>query len=1115
MARRGDFEGDPFWYKDAIIYELPVKAFYDGNNDGTGDFRGLTMKLDYLKDLGITALWLLPFYPSPLRDDGYDISDLLSVHPLYGTLRDFREFLREAHKREIRVITELVLNHTSDQHPWFQRARRAKPGSSHRNFYVWSDDPQKYADARIIFKDFETSNWTWDPVAGAYYWHRFYSHQPDLNYDNPAVQKAILQSIDFWMREGVDGMRLDAVPYLFEREGTNCENLPETYAFLRKLRAHVDANFEDRVLLAEANQWPEDAAAYFGSGDMCNMAFHFPLMPRMFMALETEDNFPLIDILNQTPPIPDNCQWALFLRNHDELTLEMVTDQERDYMYRIYARDPEARINLGIRRRLAPMLDNDHRKMKLLFALLVSLPGTPVIYYGNELGMGDNYHLGDRDGVRTPMQWSPDRNAGFSRADPQQLYLPTVIDYGYHYQTLNVETEEKSAASFLWFTRRVIALRKRHKAFGRGSLKIVPTSNNKIFAFIREYENEKILIAVNLSRLPQMSTLELSGYAGLVPEEFMSRNRFHRIEQDPYVLTFSPYGIFALLLGRAEAHPGQEAGEVLEVDSDWKDVFRGKHLETLENKILPRYVSGCRWFNGRMHRKYQIRIPETVPFSNGAREARIVLMNVEFSEGLPEFYIIPIGFAEGVEAARLWKKFPSAVIARITVGGRDGVLFDSMYGNWFAGEILRLIAGRKSQKLNSARLSAFTGTGLNPEHLKRNEPVRPSGIRTETNASVLFGKDYFLKLYRHPDRGTNPDLELNRFLTEKVNFRHVPAFAGGIELQLSSGESFTVGILQRYVHHQGSALGYFLSGLSRFYVAVLGRTDHVEVPQNTVSLLDLASGDIPIISADLPAGVSEEVIALLGVRTAQMHLALAGAKDPEMAPEDFSTLYQRSVLQAIQSHQKRVFESLSAKIAQFPRGMAPDTTGVLTLGDRILSIYRRIMTRKFSAKRIRVHGNYHLGHVLYTGKDFVIIDFEGDPNRPAGERRIKLSPLMDVAGMIRSFHYAAYRALFTSSEVRHKDIPVLEPWAELWHRTMAAVFLRSYLDTMNGSRLIPENRDDLEILLSCFLLDKAVDELGYELRNRPDWVCIPARGIRYLVESAGAPGAYGGGNSSD
>src|ERR1700678_3213198 len=480
----------PLWYKDAIIYEVHVRAFFDQNGDGMGDFAGLTQKLQYLQDLGVTAIWVLPFCPSPWRDDGYDISDYSNVHPAYGTLRDFQTFLREAHNRGLRVISELVLNHTSDQHVWFQRSRRAAPGSRWRNYYVWSDTPDKYRDARIIFKDFENSNWTWDPLAKAYYWHRFYSHQPDLNWDNPEVRQAMFEAMDFWFDLGVDGLRLDAVPYLFEREGTNCENLPETHEALRELRKHVDEKYRDRMLLAEANQWPEDAVAYFGNGYECNMAFHFPLMPRLFMALRMEDRYPITDILKLTPAIPDNCQWAMFLRNHDELTLEMVTDEERDYMYRTYARDREMRINLGIRRRLAPLLENDRPRIEMMNALLFSLPGTPVLYYGDEIGMGDNIFLGDRNGVRTPMQWSSDKNAGFSRANPQGLFLPIILDPEYHYEAVNVENQQGNLSSFLWWMRRIIAIRKRFPALGSGDFQMLAPENRKVLAYIRDYQTE-------------------------------------------------------------------------------------------------------------------------------------------------------------------------------------------------------------------------------------------------------------------------------------------------------------------------------------------------------------------------------------------------------------------------------------------------------------------------------------------------------------------------------------------------------------------------------------------------------------------------------------------------
>ncbi|HVZ17581.1 MAG TPA: maltose alpha-D-glucosyltransferase, partial [Terriglobales bacterium] len=544
---------DPTWYKDALIYELHVRAFYDSVMDGIGDFGGLTQKLDYLEDLGITAIWLLPFAPSPLKDDGYDIADYTDVHPSYGSLGDFQKFLREAHRRGIRVITELVLNHTSDQHLWFQRSRRAEPGSRWRNFYVWSDTPDKYRDARIIFKDFETSNWTWDPVAKAYYWHRFYSHQPDLNWDNPEVRQAMLNVLDFWFDLGVDGLRLDAVPYLIEREGTNCENLAETHAVLKEIRQHLDTKYRDRMLLAEANQWPEDSVAYFGNGDECHMAFHFPVMPRLFMALRMEDRYPITDILRLTPSIPQNCQWAMFLRNHDELTLEMVTDEERDYMYRTYAHDRQMRINLGIRRRLAPLLENDRRKIELMNALLFSLPGTPVIYYGDEIGMGDNVYLGDRNGVRTPMQWSADRNAGFSRANPQKLYLPVNIDPQYHYEAVNVEAQYNNPHSLLWWMKRMIAQRKHYQALGRGSLEFLHPSNHKVLAFVRQYEEERVLVVANLSRFSQGVELDLQRHQGTVPIEVFGHSHFPAVTDQPYFLSLGPYAFHWFHLQPKEA----------------------------------------------------------------------------------------------------------------------------------------------------------------------------------------------------------------------------------------------------------------------------------------------------------------------------------------------------------------------------------------------------------------------------------------------------------------------------------------------------------------------------------------------------------------------------------
>ncbi len=534
---------DPLWYKDAVIYQVGIRTFLDSNGDGNGDLAGLTSKLDYISWLGANTIWMLPFYESPLKDGGYDIADFRSIHPDFGTLDDFQHLLEEAHKRGIRVITELVVNHTSDQHAWFQSARSDR-NSPYRDYFVWSDTQDRYADARIIFTDTERSNWTWDHEAGQYYWHRFFSHQPDLNYDNPAVQQEILDVLGFWMDMGVDGVRLDAVPYLFEREGTNCENLPETHGFLKKLRKFVDDNYENRMLLAEANQWPSDVRAYFGDGDECHMAYHFPVMPRLYISLRKEERRPIVDIMEQTPDIPENCQWTMFLRNHDELTLEMVTDEERDYLYTEYARDPRMRINVGIRRRLAPLLDNSRRRIELLNALLLTLPGTPIIYYGDEIGMGDNIYLGDRDGVRTPMQWSPDRNAGFSRADPHALARPVIRDPLYSYESLNVEAQERLQTSLLWWMKRTIQLRKEYPVFGRGKIRFFDPENERILAFVREDEASTILVVCNLSRFAQCGNIDLREFEGLEPVDLYGRVHFPRIGELPYQFTFGPHDFF-------------------------------------------------------------------------------------------------------------------------------------------------------------------------------------------------------------------------------------------------------------------------------------------------------------------------------------------------------------------------------------------------------------------------------------------------------------------------------------------------------------------------------------------------------------------------------------------
>jgi len=698
-------DGDPLWYKDGVIYELHVRAFHDSDGDGIGDFLGLTEKLDYLEDLGVTAIWLLPFYPSPFKDDGYDVSDYTGVHPTYGTIRDFRVFLREANYRGLRVITELILNHTSDQHLWFQRARRAEPGSPRRDFYVWSHTAEEYKEARIIFKDFEASNWTWDAVAKAYYWHRFYSHQPDLNFDNPLVREAILRAIEFWLGLGVSGIRLDAVPYLYEREGTNCENLPEIHTFLKELRHQVDERFQNRMLLAEANQWSEDAIAYFGEGDECHMAYHFPLMPRMFMAIRMEDRFPIIDILRHTPPIPEVCQWALFLRNHDELTLEMVTDEERDYMYRMYAHDTQARLNLGIRRRLAPLLNNDRKKIELMNALLFSLPGTPIIYYGDEIGMGDNIYLGDRHGVRTPMQWSADRNAGFSHTNPQRLYLPVNIDPEYHYEAVNVEAQQSNPDSFLWWMKRLIVLRKRFKAFGRGSLEFLHPENRKILAFLRHYEDEDILVVANLSRQAQHTSLNLTEFNGKVPVEIFGQTEFPNIAEAPYSITLSPYSFYWFSLESKQPEridlsttPVEVLVPTLTLTGEWKNLYKRGMKLALKVALLG-YIRQRRWFGGKARYIRSSAIQDVIAMPYDSSEAHLILVRTEYSEGEPETYLLPITFALGERASQIVDELPQAVIAHLKLRGKDtdgeGIVHDALVEQDFRSALLMAMARRR------------------------------------------------------------------------------------------------------------------------------------------------------------------------------------------------------------------------------------------------------------------------------------------------------------------------------------------------------------------------------------------------------------------------------------
>ena len=1103
---------DPLWFKDAIIYELHVRAFFDSDGDGIGDFRGLGQKLDYLQDLGVTTLWLLPFCPSPLRDDGYDIADYSGIHPDYGTLRDFKTFLREAHKRGLRVITELVLNHTSDQHSWFQRARRAKAGSKWRDFYVWSDTTDRYGETRIIFKDFETSNWAWDPVAKAYYWHRFYSHQPDLNFENPHVHKAMFRVIDFWFGMGVDGLRLDAVPYLYEREGTNCENLPETHEFLQKLRAYVDGKYTDRLLLAEANQWPEDAVAYFAEGNECHMAYHFPLMPRLFMALRQEDRFPIIDILEQTPQIPDNCQWAMFLRNHDELTLEMVTDEERDYMYRVYASDPRMRINLGIRRRLAPLLGNHRRRIELMNGLLYSLPGSPIIYYGDEIGMGDNVYLGDRNGVRTPMQWSSDRNAGFSRANPQKLYLPIIIDPEYHYEATNVEAQQHSPHSLLWWMRRLNNLRNRFKAFGRGDIDYLHPENRKVLSFIRSYQNERILVVANLSRYSQFVELDLAEFNGMVPLEVYGRTEFPVIRDEPYFLSLGPHSFYWFALVSESVR--QEAVSVetwasrlqtLTVGVKWDSVFRGKSRAALE-EILPQYLHTRRWFGGKAQQIKYAHIQEVLSVPNGFPDGVFVLVRVEYLDGDGETYSLPLAYSSGTKAEKVLDEHAYSILARLRLRGRDkeGILYDAVVDKEFCLMMLEAMARRRRRKTAAGELQTTalaTGQKIRGELEKS---LEPSILQSEqSNTSVVFSKKLILKLFRKLEPGINPDLEIGRFLTEK-GFPHIPQVAAALEYRKSRQESTTLAILHSFVPNQGDAWEYTREGLGEYYTDAMTRQaelDSAVQPQKHV--LELVEEEISPQILDT-IGTYAEAARLLGQRTGELHVALASApEDPDFAPEAFSKLYQRSLYQSTRNLTRRVFQMLGRTLKRLPESLQSEAKEVLDKEGEILDCFQSVTRKKISAMRLRCHGDYHLGQVLWTGKDFVIMDFEGEPARPINERRIKRSPLRDVAGMLRSFHYAAYSGLFDFRERRglvvEEELEAMYFWARFWHVWVSVIFLKAYMEVAIQGDFLPESSEELRTLLDMYLLEKAIYEMGYELNNRPDWVKIPLQGIQQLL----------------
>jgi maltose alpha-D-glucosyltransferase/alpha-amylase len=1087
MIDRSDTE----WYRDAIIYQLHVKAFQDANGDGIGDFAGLMRRLDHVQELGVTAIWLLPFYPSPLRDDGYDISDYRSINPSYGTMKEFKAFVAEAHRRGLRVITELVINHTSDQHPWFQRARESKPGSAARDFYVWSDSDAKWPETRIIFTDTEKSNWTWDPVAGQFYWHRFYSHQPDLNFDNPRVLDEVLKVMRYWLDMGVDGLRLDAIPYLIERDGTNNENLPETHDVLKKIRAELDRNYSDRMLLAEANQWPEDTRPYFGEGDECHMGFHFPLMPRMYMALAQEDRHPITDIIRQTPEIPENCQWGIFLRNHDELTLEMVTDQERDYLWRTYADDRRARINLGIRRRLAPLMQNDRRKIELLNSLLMSMPGTPIVYYGDEIGMGDNYYLGDRDGVRTPMQWSADRNADFSRANPQQLYLPAIQDPVYGYQVINVESQQGDPSSLLNWTRRMIAVRKQHPAFGRGTMTLLYPRNRKVLTYVRETENEKVLCVANLSRTAQAVEIDLSRYKGAVPIELTGRSPFPPVGDLPYMLTLPAFGFYWFLLTEEGEAPRwhEQLPEILPEfitvttrDGRLMTALTGRERKQLEQDTLPQFLPLQRWFGAKDTPIESVSITPLIELKES--EHALVFIDVELG-GETQRYFLPITARWGEENLQTGAPKLSYTLAKIRRGPRVGALVDGVYDEALAETLLTTM--RDGGSFDSSDGEVVFRSGPLLSEIEDLGESRPLGVE-QSNVSIAFADKVILKLYRRLRAGEQPDVEVARFLTEEAGFANTPAFLGSIEHNSSNNELTTLAAAFAFVPNQGDAWAVITDALVRDLEEQDLRTGDPQEPEGEQDFeLSLAMGG------------------LLGQRTAELHRALAVETDKadfrteELTQDQLKTWVNEAVHEA-----ETVLESLKSARSGLSQEVAALADEVLSARESLLDRMKAASRQQPSGAISRIHGDYHLGQVLVAQGDFMIIDFEGEPRRPLSERRAKSSPLRDVAGMLRSFQYAAATALNLRRDAIGTISDHTRERAQLWHDTFARSFLEEYRAHSAETSTYPQDADFARALTDLFLLQKAFYEVGYELANRPTWLAVPLEGIRNLLQPEGS-----------
>ena len=1098
---------DPLWYKDAVIYQIHIKSFFDANNDGVGDLPGLLAKLDYIAELGVTAVWMLPFYPSPRRDDGYDIADYRGVHPEYGSLADLRHFVAAAHERGLRVITELVINHTSDQHSWFQRARRAPPGSPERDFYVWSDTDERYTGTRIIFIDTEKSNWTWDEEAQAYYWHRFYSHQPDLNFDNPRVLEEVLSVMRFWLDLGVDGLRLDAVPYLVEREGTNNENLTETHDVIKKIRAEIDVYAPGRMLLAEANQWPEDAQVYFGDGDECHMSFHFPLMPRMYMAIAREDRFPITDIMRQTPEIPATCQWAVFLRNHDELTLEMVTSSERDYLWETYASDKRARLNLGIRRRLAPLMQRDRRRIELMNGLLLSMPGTPVIYYGDEIGMGDNIYLGDRDGVRTPMQWSVDRNGGFSRADPAGLVLPPLMDPIYGYQAVNVEAQSADPHSMLNWMRRMLSVRKGHRAFGRGTQRFLYPGNRKVLAYLREWTaedggDETILCVSNLSRAAQAVELDLHEYAGRVPIDVVGGSVFPPVGQLTYLLTLPPYGFYWFLLASERALPSWHTPapeplpefSTIVVRNDLGELAASPARTLLEREVLPEYLPKRRWFSSKNETLHSVRFASLTQLKPD-RNNRSVLGEIEVrAGGRVERYCLPLGVVDEATCIPLAQQLG---LSRIRRGALIGFLTDGFASDDFTTDILSLLRAEKSLKIEGGTLRFSKTDRFDEVELPQPPTIRRLSAE-QSNSSQIIDDLLVLKIVRKVLPGIHPEAEISRYLTER-GYANTPPMYGEVTRVDDDGTPNTLIVVQGFVRNQGDGWSWTLDFLARAADDSVGDGEAE----------DLAHDDAYSNYASFAAS--------LGRRLAQLHEVFATPTDdaafrPEVANEADRYGWGNGAIEQLD----RAIEAMQAAMTRGDLDSPASAMAQRVIDRRtpLETLIRGLSARGTGSLRTRVHGDFHLGQVLVVGGDAYLIDFEGEPAKPMEQRRAHSCPLRDVAGMLRSFDYAGATAasrLEGGSEtatLRHAQL------LDRFRHNAGADFLAAYREVLEASATPWIPREAEASLLDLFLIEKASYEIHYEANNRPGWISIPLSGLDDIATRLLGDGSAGNANEN-